>query len=83
MGLINPAPGVVDFDGFRALQPLYEAATAAGIWVVLRPGPVSIFLLLQVVLTNPSSVHQCRDHRWWYCSLDDVRSRWLPSHQRL
>ncbi|TFK72820.1 glycoside hydrolase family 35 protein [Pluteus cervinus] len=39
MGLINPAPGVVDFDGFRALQPLFDAAKAAGIWVVLRPGP--------------------------------------------
>ncbi|KAF9451821.1 glycoside hydrolase family 35 protein [Macrolepiota fuliginosa MF-IS2] len=39
MGLINPAPGVVDFNGFRALQPLYDAAKAAGIWVVLRPGP--------------------------------------------
>lgn len=38
MGLINPAPGVVDFNGFRALQPLYDAAKAAGIWVVLRPG---------------------------------------------
>jgi hypothetical protein len=38
MGLINPAPGVVDFNGFRALQPLYDAAKAAGIWIVLRPG---------------------------------------------
>ncbi|KAF5348545.1 hypothetical protein D9756_009580 [Leucocoprinus leucothites] len=39
MGLSNPAPGVVDFGGFRGLQPLYDAAKAAGIWVVLRPGP--------------------------------------------
>ena len=38
MGLINPAPGVVDFDGFRALQPLFDAAKQAGIWIVLRPG---------------------------------------------
>ena len=38
MGLINPAPGVVDFGGFRALQPLFDAAKAAGIWIVLRPG---------------------------------------------
>jgi len=38
MGLTNPAPGVVDFDGFRALQPLYDAAREAGVWVVLRPG---------------------------------------------
>ncbi|KAI0040947.1 glycoside hydrolase family 35 protein [Auriscalpium vulgare] len=38
-GLINPSPGVIDFDSFRALQPLFDAASAAGIWVVLRPGP--------------------------------------------
>lgn len=43
MGLINPAPGVVDFGGFRALQPLYDAAKKAGIWIVLRPG--DFFLL--------------------------------------
>ncbi|KAF6747875.1 glycoside hydrolase family 35 protein [Ephemerocybe angulata] len=39
MGLTNPAPGVVDFEGYRALAPLYEAAQEAGIWIVLRPGP--------------------------------------------
>ncbi|KAF9046172.1 glycoside hydrolase family 35 protein [Panaeolus papilionaceus] len=39
MGLMNPAPGVVDFQGFRALQPLFDAAKAAGVWVILRPGP--------------------------------------------
>lgn len=38
MGLINPSRGVVDFNGFRALQPLYDAARDAGIWIVLRPG---------------------------------------------
>ncbi|KAJ2913369.1 hypothetical protein MD484_g7048, partial [Candolleomyces efflorescens] len=39
MGLTNPAPGVVDFGSYRALQPLYDAAKEAGIWIVLRPGP--------------------------------------------
>jgi beta-galactosidase GanA len=38
MGLINPQPGVVDFDGFRELQPLFDAAKQTGIWIVLRPG---------------------------------------------
>ncbi|KAJ6585751.1 glycoside hydrolase family 35 protein [Mycena capillaripes] len=38
MGLLNPSRGVVDFDDFRALKPLYEAAMTAGIWVVVRPG---------------------------------------------
>ncbi|KAG6827509.1 hypothetical protein H0H92_011481 [Tricholoma furcatifolium] len=36
MGLINPSPGVVDFDGFRALQPLYDAAKDAGIWIYIN-----------------------------------------------
>ncbi|KAJ7133272.1 glycoside hydrolase family 35 protein, partial [Mycena epipterygia] len=39
MGLQNPSRDVVDFDGFRALKPLYEAASAAGIWIIVRPGP--------------------------------------------
>ena len=43
MGLINPAPGVIDFGGFRALQPLYDEAKAAGIWIVLRPGDFFFF----------------------------------------
>ncbi|KAJ6612295.1 glycoside hydrolase superfamily [Mycena sp. CBHHK59/15] len=43
MGLINPSRGVVDFDSFRALQPLYDAAKAAGIWIVLRPGELETF----------------------------------------
>ncbi|KAG7440311.1 glycoside hydrolase family 35 protein [Guyanagaster necrorhizus] len=41
MGLLNPSRGVVDFDGFRALKPLYEAALDAGIWIVLRPGYIN------------------------------------------
>ncbi|KAJ3987841.1 glycoside hydrolase family 35 protein [Lentinula detonsa] len=39
MGLVNPSPGVMDFDGFRSLSALYEAARLAGLWIVLRPGP--------------------------------------------
>ncbi|KAH7915479.1 glycoside hydrolase family 35 protein, partial [Hygrophoropsis aurantiaca] len=39
MALINPSPGVIDFNDYRALEPLYEAATQTGIWIVLRPGP--------------------------------------------
>ena len=50
MGLINPAPGVVDFGGFRALQPLYDAAKAAGIWIVLRPGDFILFFRLYSVM---------------------------------
>ncbi|KAL0951693.1 hypothetical protein HGRIS_008369 [Hohenbuehelia grisea] len=39
MGLLNPSRGVVDLDGFRALQPLFDAAKEVGLFVVLRPGP--------------------------------------------
>ena len=45
MGLINPAPGAVDFGGFRALQPLYDAAKSAGIWIVLRPDDFILLFL--------------------------------------
>ncbi|CAL1698277.1 unnamed protein product [Somion occarium] len=38
-GLTNPAPGVIDFDDWRALQPIFDAAKLAGIFIVLRPGP--------------------------------------------
>lgn len=39
MGLVNPSPGVIDFDGFRALRPLYEASKDIGLFIILRPGP--------------------------------------------
>ena len=45
MGLLNPAPGVVDLDDWRALKPFYEAASAAGLWVVLRPGEYKVYAL--------------------------------------
>ncbi|KAG8744231.1 hypothetical protein FRC10_010593 [Ceratobasidium sp. 414] len=38
-GLVNPAPGQLDFSGFRALDPLFKLAMKSGLWVVLRPGP--------------------------------------------
>ncbi|KAG6889848.1 hypothetical protein C0992_003827 [Termitomyces sp. T32_za158] len=54
MGLINPAPGVVDFDSFRALQPLYDAAKAAGIWIVLRPAHWATSQVAGELRTNAS-----------------------------
>ncbi len=42
VGATNPSPGVLDFDDWRSLQAIYEAAKLAGIFVVLRPGkPIS------------------------------------------
>ena len=37
-GLTNPAPGVFDFEDWRALQTIFDAAKQTGIFVVLRPG---------------------------------------------
>ncbi|PIL34820.1 hypothetical protein GSI_02607 [Ganoderma sinense ZZ0214-1] len=39
MGATNPSRGVVDFNDWRALQPIFDAAKLAGIFIVLRPGP--------------------------------------------
>ncbi|TBU22169.1 glycoside hydrolase superfamily [Dichomitus squalens] len=39
MGVINPSPGILDFNDWRSLQAIYEAAKVAGIFVILRPGP--------------------------------------------
>jgi beta-galactosidase GanA len=38
-GLSNPAPGALNFDDWRALQPLFDAAKLAGLFIILRPGP--------------------------------------------
>jgi len=38
-GLSNPSRGVVDFNDWRDLQSLFDAAKAAGLFIVLRPGP--------------------------------------------
>jgi hypothetical protein len=38
MGLINPAPGVIDMDGWRSVESFFDTAKNAGLWVVLRPG---------------------------------------------
>ncbi|KAM5541258.1 hypothetical protein V8D89_005187 [Ganoderma adspersum] len=39
MGVTNPSPGVLDFNDWRAFQPIFDAAKLAGIFVVLRAGP--------------------------------------------
>ncbi|KAH9919188.1 glycoside hydrolase superfamily [Epithele typhae] len=39
MGLSHPAPGTLDFDDWRSLRAMYEAAQLAGIFIILRPGP--------------------------------------------
>ena len=39
-GLVQPTQGSpLDWDGFRALEPFFDAASRAGLWVIVRPGP--------------------------------------------
>lgn len=37
-GLVNPSPGVFDFEGYRDLKGFFELALEVGLWVILRPG---------------------------------------------
>ncbi|KAF5381591.1 hypothetical protein D9615_005535 [Tricholomella constricta] len=37
--LLNPKAGVIDMTGINDLQPLFDAAKEAGIWIIARPGP--------------------------------------------
>ncbi|CAK5262479.1 unnamed protein product [Mycena citricolor] len=38
-GMYEPKRGQLEFDGFRDLQPFFDAAKAAGLWIIARPGP--------------------------------------------
>lgn len=38
-GLLEPKKGEISFEGFRDLQPFIDAAKAAGIYLIARPGP--------------------------------------------
>ena len=53
-GLVNPSPGVFDFEGYRSLKTFLDYANAAGLWVVLRPGmfPLAIPFCMRVMETG-------------------------------
>jgi hypothetical protein len=38
-GMMNPKDDVLDMDGINNLQPFFDAAKEAGLWVIARPGP--------------------------------------------
>ncbi|ORX33785.1 glycoside hydrolase superfamily [Kockovaella imperatae] len=38
-GLHNPSEGVLDFTGWKDLQPFIDAAHQAGLYLIARPGP--------------------------------------------
>lgn len=51
-GLTNPAPGVIDFEDWRALQPIFDAAKLAGLFIVLRPGTLLFYLTYHISKTH-------------------------------
>ncbi|KAF8165127.1 glycoside hydrolase family 35 protein [Crassisporium funariophilum] len=38
-GILEPKRGEISFEGFRDLQPFFDAAKKAGIYLIARPGP--------------------------------------------
>ncbi|CAA7259499.1 unnamed protein product [Cyclocybe aegerita] len=38
-GIIEPKRGDISFEGFRDLQPFFDAAQKAGLYLIARPGP--------------------------------------------
>lgn len=38
-GMHEPKRGEISFDGFRDIQPFFDAAMEAGIYLIARPGP--------------------------------------------
>ncbi|PPQ68771.1 hypothetical protein CVT24_007713 [Panaeolus cyanescens] len=38
-GIHEPKRGEISFDGFRDLQPFFDAAKEAGVYLIARPGP--------------------------------------------
>lgn len=53
-GLLNPSSGVTDLTGVRALQPLFDAAKLAGVWIILRPGMSILITDVPVLIVIPS-----------------------------
>ncbi|GLB33461.1 putative beta-galactosidase, domain 3 [Lyophyllum shimeji] len=38
-GILEPKRGEISFEGFRDLQPFFDAAKKAGLYLIARPGP--------------------------------------------
>jgi beta-galactosidase GanA len=39
-GILEPKRGEISFEGFRDLQPFFDAAKQAGLYLIARPGSV-------------------------------------------
>jgi beta-galactosidase GanA len=47
-GIHEPKRGEISFEGFRDLQPFFDAAMKAGLYVIARPGFVLLNLTTSV-----------------------------------
>lgn len=41
-GILEPKRGTVSFEGFRDLQPFFDAAMEAGLYLIARPGASTV-----------------------------------------
>ncbi|KAJ3919581.1 glycoside hydrolase family 35 protein [Lentinula edodes] len=86
MGLLNPSRGVIDFNDWRDLQPLFDAAREVGVWITLRPGMfISIIEYINAETTAGGIAH-------WITSevagtlrtnASDYREAWTPYIQAI
>lgn len=58
-GIHEPKRGEISFEGFRDLQPFFDAAKEAGIYLIARPGLVQHISVPPILLTSPQPLHQC------------------------
>ncbi|GJF00021.1 glycoside hydrolase family 35 protein [Phanerochaete sordida] len=79
-GLTNPAPGVLDFNDWRALQPMFKAAEQAGIFIVLRPGPYINAETTAGGLALWSTSLTTSELR---TNATDIENSWMPYVQRI
>lgn len=82
--LIEPKKGEVSFEGYRDLQPFFDAAMEAGLYVIARPG--CLIFLIQLSpnsrLTDLQTLHQRRDYGWRIPRLGNIYSRSVAYFQR-
>jgi beta-galactosidase GanA len=71
--LLEGEPGVYRASGIFALEPFFEAASQAGIYLIARPGPVSHFFTVYKAVLDSKTVHQCRGKRWRFPRLATAR----------
>lgn len=71
-GLIEPKRGEISFEGFRDLQPFFDAAQQAGLYLIARPGWVIAYSGAIFVKPQIQSLHQRGDCRWWTTRLGNL-----------